>query len=511
MKLNIKFGAVALMALAAVAANAAPFTPGNIVVSRVGDGTAPLNNAAAAVFLDEYTPAGVLVQSIMLPTARVGNNRIVTNSGSATSEGWLSLSADGKYLVHVGYDAEVGTPAVVSTSVSSVNRVIARIAADGTVDSSTALTDAYDTNNVRSGTSSDGVQFWSAGTAAGTLGGVRSAQLGDLLSTLVSPSPTNTRVVRIFFGQLFVSTMSGAFRGVNTVGNGLPTGPDNATILLPGFDPSTNAPISPYEFAFSDEDTLYVASDAGAAGFGGVSKWTFNGSQWVNQYTLNAGLNVATARGLTVRKEGNDVRIFVTSGGNANNVLATTIDQGPLSAFTVIASAPADTRFRGVSLVPQGAQSPETVVPTAFVVRLGRLDQGNLASLAADDNNALRVCKFIVPNQSVDPVQVEVEGRTTVANPSSFKLGMKVRMGNTGAFRIAIELRDFLNAAWVNRAEFPVTSSYAVREVNGDGNLARYADGSGTVRMRYGIKQTGPSALSLWCNEVDFVNWTVGR
>src|SRR4051812_29724610 len=36
----------------------APFTPGNIVVCRAGDGINSLSAAAAPVFLDEYTPGG---------------------------------------------------------------------------------------------------------------------------------------------------------------------------------------------------------------------------------------------------------------------------------------------------------------------------------------------------------------------------------------------------------------------------------------------------------------------
>src|SRR6476646_382680 len=36
----------------------AAFTPGDLVVYRVGDGSASLTGIATAVFLDEYTPAG---------------------------------------------------------------------------------------------------------------------------------------------------------------------------------------------------------------------------------------------------------------------------------------------------------------------------------------------------------------------------------------------------------------------------------------------------------------------
>lgn len=49
-------------------ADAAPFTSGNVVVYRVGTGAGSLVNTGSAVFLDEFTPVGVLVQSIALPS-----------------------------------------------------------------------------------------------------------------------------------------------------------------------------------------------------------------------------------------------------------------------------------------------------------------------------------------------------------------------------------------------------------------------------------------------------------
>ncbi len=93
-------------------AQAAGFTAGNIVVARLGDGGGALSGAAAPVFLDEYTPAGALVQTIPLPTGVAGANRRLTMSGSAASEGALALSADGRYLTLAGYDADPGTAGV---------------------------------------------------------------------------------------------------------------------------------------------------------------------------------------------------------------------------------------------------------------------------------------------------------------------------------------------------------------------------------------------------------------
>src|SRR4051794_17652806 len=112
--------AVVVFAFASVMQGAA-FTPGNIVVYRVGDGVTALTANAAPVFLDEYTPAGTLVQSIPMPTAVAGSNLRLTASGSATTEGFLSRSQDGQYLIVPGYDAAAATTGITtSTTIARV-------------------------------------------------------------------------------------------------------------------------------------------------------------------------------------------------------------------------------------------------------------------------------------------------------------------------------------------------------------------------------------------------------
>ena len=64
--------------------SAAPFTPGNLAVLRVGDGAAALTSAGTAVFIDEYTTTGSLVQSLAIPAN--GSPQLVV-SGTASSEG----------------------------------------------------------------------------------------------------------------------------------------------------------------------------------------------------------------------------------------------------------------------------------------------------------------------------------------------------------------------------------------------------------------------------------------
>src|SRR5688572_3385162 len=111
-------------AFAALAALAAPslalagtvqFTPGNLVVLRVGTGAAPLSSSATAAFLDEYTTAGVHVQSVALPTAGAGSNLPLTLTGSSTADGFITRSADRRYLIVPGYGAVPGTATVAST------------------------------------------------------------------------------------------------------------------------------------------------------------------------------------------------------------------------------------------------------------------------------------------------------------------------------------------------------------------------------------------------------------
>ncbi len=324
----------------------AQITPGNLVVVRVGDGAAALTSAANAVFYEEYTPAGTLVQTMPLPTAVSGSNRAITNSGSATSEGFLSLSTDGRYLVSVGYDAAPGTASVVGTSSATVNRVIARVGIDGSIDTSTALGDAYSANNIRSATTNDGTQFWTAGTAS-TTGGIRHvAGLGATTSTQLSTTITNTRVVGLFGGQLYTSSATGTFLGLSTVGTGTPTTSGQTITLLPGFGAAGS---SSYDYFFADANTLYVADDRNN-GNGGIQKWTLSAGTWSLQYTLIPGTNLG-CRGLSGSVEAGVATLYATTTETTLNRLVLVTDTGPASTFSTVATAGVNQLFRGVRFI----------------------------------------------------------------------------------------------------------------------------------------------------------------
>src|SRR4051794_3783188 len=248
------------------------FGEGNIVIYRVGDGTGALASTATPVFLDEYTTSGALVQSIPLPTTVAGANHRLTASGTATSEGLLTRSADGRFLVATGYDAAVGTASITTSTSASINRVVARVDAAGILDTTTALTDAITGGSPRSAVSTTGTDLWISGSTAG----VRYATLGAATSAPVATNVTNLRQAQIFAGQLFVSSASGSLR-LGTVGTGTPTTTGQSITNLPGF-PTIG---SPYSFWFADLsplvagiDTVYVADDGSAANGGGVQKYS---------------------------------------------------------------------------------------------------------------------------------------------------------------------------------------------------------------------------------------------
>ncbi|HEX5052026.1 MAG TPA: hypothetical protein VFZ65_09660 [Planctomycetota bacterium] len=369
---------LASLALASLATAQTPLTFGNLVVVRIGDGAATLTNASAPVFLDEYTPGGTLVQTIALPTAAAGTNLPFTDSGTATSEGYLNISSNGIYLLLGGYGTAPGLAAVPQTDSMTVPRVIARVDLIGTVDTSTALTDAYSggagsSAPMRSVCSDDGQRFWTSGTGASGTNGIRFvANLGATTSLgLNAGAPTNTRTATIYSGQLYTSSASTVYQGVCTVGTGLPTTIGQAITLLNGF-PTASGP-STYDHFFADPDTLYVADDT-TGGAGGINKWTRSGGVWTLQYGL--ALPGSGCRGVTGFRQNGVTTLWATANyafPNLSTELVTVVDTGPGSVVTSIAVAGANQVFRGLRFldVPTTLQRLPATCGVADIVATG--------------------------------------------------------------------------------------------------------------------------------------------
>ncbi len=347
-----------------LATDAAPDASGSareLWILRVGEGMAALTNASTALFIERRSAGDGATRgaAFPLPVAMAGANRPVTLSGTATSEGALTRSVDGRYVTLAGYGAAPGMASIAS---STLERVVARVAADGAVDSTTGLGMAYSANNVRAAVTVDGSAFWVAGT--GTVAGVQYKMRGAAGEPVnVIAMPANVRAVNVFGTQLYASASTGTpapgFYGVFSAGMGTPTTAGATATMLPGF-PAASGP-SPYGFAALDRDaavvgvdTLYVCDDRSIASGGGVQRWTRAASgEWTLGATLAEGVT-SGCRGLTAWLEGTDAFVAAVTAENPSRVVVYRDRAGaPAAAPTVIATAPMNTQFRGVALAPQ--------------------------------------------------------------------------------------------------------------------------------------------------------------
>jgi hypothetical protein len=356
------------VAACTTSAHAAAFTPGNVVIYRVGNGAAALDESGAAVFLDEYTPTGTLVQSIALPATDpdgAGPSRPLIAGFSSSDEGLLTRSVDGRYLLAPGYGRAVGGGGFIwQTTPASVPRVIARIDGAGVADTTTALSDLA--GIPQSAASPDGTALYATSTAFSLR---YKNGLGAGTSTSLTTGTLEFTQVAVFDGQLYAAWYSQSGDSfVGTVGSGLPTTSGQTATSLPGVPSSL---LVRYGFVLLDLsatvvglDTLYIADNAVAK----IQKFTKgNGGSW----TASGTMTVPDVAGLTARVQGTTVTLFATrswdqSGDPVGTLYGATDASGYGGALsgtvTTLATATANKAFRGVALVPSTPPAAGSVV-----------------------------------------------------------------------------------------------------------------------------------------------------
>jgi hypothetical protein len=352
----VAFVVAVFLAATAGLASAGPFTAGNIVVYRVGDGAQALSNNGNPVFLDEYTPAGGLVQAVAIPASASGANHPLiaqgaTSSGSAI-EGLIARSTDGQYVVMTGYGTTVGGADVLSATAcmgpGGVPRVVGRVKYDGSVDTSTALTDFACSSNPRAATSSDGTSIWVAGNGTGA----SFTTLGSATSTMLDATNTNVRQLQILSGQLYGAVNKST---VSTIGTGLPTtgGQTTTALSLP------NVGGSPDGFFFATlpgGTVLYLADDTA----GTIQKWSLVSGSW----TDDGAIAYAGARSVFGLVSGASVTLYLRASGATIDTLTDASGFNGALTGTPSASitAPANETFKGIASAPVSAGGP---LPTA--------------------------------------------------------------------------------------------------------------------------------------------------
>jgi hypothetical protein len=388
-----------------------PFTQGNLVIYRVGDEVSTLANTGNPVFLDEYSPTGTLVQSVSLPTTVNGSNYQLVASGTASSEGFLTLSVDEQYLLLTGYGANIPYASSLSaTTATTVPRVVGVVNYSSNINTSTALTDFSSGNNPRAGCSTNGTDLWVCGGA----GGARYTTISSTTSTQLSTTPTNLRGLNIFDNQLYTTSGSGSIR-LATVGTGLPTTSGQTITNLPGF-PTTG---SPYGFFFADLspsvtglDVVYVADDGG-----NLQKYSLVGGSWV----ANGSISVASIRGLAGSVSGTTVTLYGTTSTTSLPYTSTFISLVDATGYNVTISGTVSTLvtfssstkvFRGIAFAPYA----ETIIaPTiqASNITFDNILQTQMDVAWTNGNGAKRVVKINTVNSFTAPAN----GTDPTANP----------------------------------------------------------------------------------------------
>lgn len=322
-------------------------------VVRVGDGALSLGKSSAPVFIDHKTLTGVeLAASVALPTSASGAQQPFTLEGKRDDEGGLSLSEDGHFLVLAGYAVVPYYSEVHESSSAYVPRVVARIGADGSVDTSTSLGAAFDKKSVRGATSKDGTSFWASGEGKSSTGGVYAKGFQtDTAAIRLTGLLESANHVHVFGGQLYASTDDEHLPSVFAVGTGTPTTAGQTITPLAGLP--TGDDDETHGFALVDAnpdaaglDTLFVAN----AGVSAIVKWTFDGTSWKQAYAVDTG---EEPRGLAARVVGTKIVVVASLEGDSGNAIVTLSDRGTgIPVLQTVSTAASGTAFRGVAWLP---------------------------------------------------------------------------------------------------------------------------------------------------------------
>jgi CotH kinase protein/Concanavalin A-like lectin/glucanases superfamily/Lamin Tail Domain len=323
------------------------FASGNLAVLRVGDGVETLSGQGNSVFIDQLTTNGTLVSSLAIPD---NDTNALIVSGSASSEGALTRSADGRLLVFAGYQIPLTNAAPLTISLANTNSTTAPRAL-GVLDTSGnftlvgVTTNQYSLNNMRGGATDGRGDYWGAGANSGTF------YFGGGATNTVQANSANTIEVQELGGNLYFTTQKNT-NGIWKI-SGTPAVPSTASVLL-----NAGSKASSYAFAFSPSFTnVYIADDT-VKGVGGIQRWDFNGTSWTMSYAFSGITNVG-ARGVTVDFSGANPIIYATTAEATNNRLVAITDTGAASTVTPLATAGVNQLFRGVAFTPDSNISPQ--------------------------------------------------------------------------------------------------------------------------------------------------------
>ncbi|HKC68063.1 MAG TPA: hypothetical protein VKG26_07520, partial [Bacteroidia bacterium] len=391
--------------------NAQTFTPGNLVVLQT-KGTA--SKGASQAKLSEYTPNGVAGINVTIDSTSGATAPFLTAGQFGGSEGFLTTSTDGKFLVLGGYGTYTVTTDITATTASNIQRVVGKVDVNGIYTQMYSSSTFYSANDIRSAVS-DGTNFWAAGASVASADGIDYYGSGTQTALAVSSTPPKAYGLRIFNSQIYYSTQkagpnnTSSNLGVCLLNGGLPTS-GTVTVSAPVINTGT---LTPEDFSFSnDGKTCYVAINLNTAA-GGIQKWTnttaWATSGWTLAYTLGTGATNIGAYGIVVDYSGSNPVIYATTteAQTVGNRVIKITDTGSGSAATTIVASVIGTTNKGISFAPCSA------APTSVLASGNSVCAGTNLNLSGSATGAVSY-SWSGPNGFTSTVQ-----NPTVANPTT--------------------------------------------------------------------------------------------
>jgi hypothetical protein len=426
----------------------AQFTAGNLAVYRYGDGTALTNNGRVKVFVDEYNLSGAIINTYTVPQTASGSNYglegLGLTGGAYAAEGFPVLSRDGSTMSFIGYN-----PA------TSGQYVIGTINAAGSILTTTLVVDAI-------GSPRSAVVDGTAVYYNGFQNGVNYKTLGTIIAgTRVSAGQNAPRVLTI--AETVINSLAGikifAPDAQNNFGFAdLPTTSTTfSTLGLGGAATVTAHQVLALKSLTNPARTiLYVIDDNSGSPL--IRKYRSNGSgtDWVALGTLSVPSGTKSISG-TINSTG--VKIYYTTlgtPGNTNSQLLTYTDVFTSTnedsksitggSGTLLATAPANTVFRGVTMAPGTSVLPVDLL-SFDGKEVGKTIQLNWATASESNSSHFEVLK------SFDGKTFNKIGEVKAATNSSAKL----------------------NYAFTDENPISGTNYYQLKQVDNDGKFVTYA------------------------------------
>lgn len=353
----------------------AQFTPGNLAVYRYGNGTDALaNGLRVPVFVDEYNPTtGLKVNTIAIPqTANEANYGLeglgLTSAGLFEREGYPVLSRDGFTLSIIGHNPNQNGQFVIGT-----------INAAGSVSTNTLVIDTD--LGTPSGTPRSAVVEGTSVYFNSFEGGIRYKQLGtSTTSTRVSAGQNSPRVLTI--ADIVYSngstTSTRIFSPIGTdaaIAAKTPLPTVSTSFDLIGYE-ATGVPTNAHQMAIVNAGTgtnrrtlLYLLDDNDTSPK--IRKYRLNNgaTTWLTLGSIDVPLNT---KSLIAKLDGSGVKLYFTSYGDGGSVASgiyTTSDNFTgdgnatitATSYTLLAAAPVNTTFRGVTMAPVANPLPVTL------------------------------------------------------------------------------------------------------------------------------------------------------